>query len=141
MRCIRLVTALAVAALPVLSCAQLSTAEEKGVPSNSAFGGGDIDLVNLQNGNLHINIPIYSSTQRGGVNFKWALVYDTQIWAKTWIPNNCGTRTCNPLGAYSVHAESSQNWRFTDPTNWGISNRSDSSDLCDVNTRPLCRSR
>jgi hypothetical protein len=40
--------------------AQIVTAEEKGLPPNSTFAGADVDTVNLQNGNLHISIPIYT---------------------------------------------------------------------------------
>lgn len=49
--------------------AQLATAEEKGLPMDSTFAGGDVDTVNLENGNIHISIPIYTDSsylrQRG----------------------------------------------------------------------------
>jgi hypothetical protein len=41
--------------------AQLTQVEEKGFPLDGSFSGGDIDTVNLQNGNLHISIPIASA--------------------------------------------------------------------------------
>jgi RHS repeat-associated protein len=78
----------------VAARAQMTTDEERGLPANTAFGGSNIDLVNLQNGNLHVEIPILKSKQRGGTTLDWSLVFDTQTWIKqpvaTVFPSNCG---------------------------------------------------
>ena len=102
--------------------AQLTTAEEKGLPSNSAFQGGDVDTVNLQNGNLHISIPIVSSVQRGGQTFKWQFVYDTQAWLKLWVPTTCPTHTCTTSGYYvpEVNPNIQSGWRLTSPFDWDV---------------------
>jgi hypothetical protein len=77
------VSLLAIASLvPHAAVAQWTAAEERGLPTNAAFSGSDIDTVNLQNGNLHINIPILKSKQRGGAVLTWSLVFDTQTWIK-----------------------------------------------------------
>src|SRR4051812_32460981 len=64
---------------------------------NMAFPveGGFIDL---SNGNLHIEIPIYNSPQRGKIPFSGRLVYDSRIWqpvtvggSTSWQPTNAGT--------------------------------------------------
>ena len=100
--------------------AQLTTAEEKGVPPNSVFQGGNVDIVNLQNGNLHISIPILSSAQRGGGILQWQFVYDTQAWMKLWVPNNCGSPHCQPAGNYVVQQNPNikSGWRLTTPFDW-----------------------
>lgn len=91
------------------------------MPSNGVFSGGDVDTVNLQNGNLHISIPIETSAQRGGTTLKWAFVYDTQAWIKQWIPYQCSGR-CNPSGYYvaGFNTNVASGWRPTNPFNWGI---------------------
>lgn len=92
------------------------------MPSNGVFSGGDVDTVNLQNGNLHISIPIETSVQRGGTTLKWAFVFDTQAWIKQWIPYQCSGR-CIPPGYYvaGFNTNVASNWRATNPFNWGIS--------------------
>ncbi|AEU36103.1 RHS repeat-associated core domain protein [Granulicella mallensis MP5ACTX8] len=126
--------------------AQLTAVEEKGLPSDSTFQGGDIDLVNLHNGNLHISIPLASLKQRGGTTLSWSFVYDTQGWIKQWYENpGCGISVpgaqvvtagviaqplgvappgggggnpvnCNPPGQYLVAATK------TSSTGWRLSN-------------------
>ena len=110
---------------PRPTSAQLTTAEEKGLPSNSVFSGGDVDMVNLQNGNLHISIPIATSAQRGGTVLKWAFVYDTQAWSVQWVPYSC-SGTCNPPGYYVPSRSTSvvSGGRLTSPFNWAVDNTS-----------------
>jgi RHS repeat-associated protein len=52
-------------------------------------------FVNLANGNLHLQIPITSSPQRGQIPYSASLVYDSRIWqifnngtSQTWQPTN-----------------------------------------------------
>jgi hypothetical protein len=118
--------------------AQLTTAEEKGLPPDSVFHLGDIDAINLQNGNNHIFIPIASEKQRGGLTLSWGLVYDTPIWLKQWNPSPCpGNQPqdiivypdrppeeplppCPKTGNFDVYetAQATTNWRFTSPAQW-----------------------
>jgi hypothetical protein len=94
--------------------AQTNDAEQKGFPVDGVFHSGDVDTVNVQNGNLHIAIPLVSLKQRGGSTVTYQLVYDTQAWEKLWIPNNCGHAHCSPTGSYlaEVPDNSASGWRF-----------------------------
>src|SRR5438105_203192 len=50
-----------------------------GQPDNASFHGSDIDNLQLNNGNLHIEIPLYSLGGRGpSATFKY--VYDSKGW-------------------------------------------------------------
>jgi len=50
-----------------------------GLPANGTFQGSDIDVVQLNNGNLHIEIPLYTLSGRGlAVPVKY--VYDSKGW-------------------------------------------------------------
>jgi len=58
--------------------------------------GGYVDAAN---GNLHIEVPIASLTERGAVPFVAKLVYDSHIWQQvtsgsstSWVPVNAGWR-------------------------------------------------
>ncbi len=61
---------------------QLSHAQqsETGLPAFGSFHGGTFDNVNLQNGNLHLEIPIVSVPQRVGPNYSYKFVYDIRGW-------------------------------------------------------------
>src|SRR6267142_1997149 len=50
----------------------------------------EMGFINLGNGNLHLEIPLTSSPQRGDRQFSAALVYDSRIWTplSTWSPTN-----------------------------------------------------
>jgi RHS repeat-associated protein len=143
----RVVFVLIILYFPCAACAQLTTAEERGLPSNSSFQSGDVDTVNLQNGNLHINIPLVSSKQRGGTVLSWSLVFDTQTWIKQaykYVYPNCapssdttplatsgspdftsgggGGGTCAPpyyfLGTPELSVASG--WRVASPFTWHV---------------------
>ena len=58
------------------SFAQVDPSVETGLPPFAGFNGSDFAQVNLNNGNLHIEIPIVSVTERGRT-FTWNYVYDT----------------------------------------------------------------
>jgi len=50
-----------------------------GLPAHGAFSGSDFDNVQLNNGNLHIEIPLYSVGGRG-LSVPVSLVYDSKGW-------------------------------------------------------------
>ena len=103
--------------------AQITPVEEKGLPPNSVFSGGDVDVVNLQNGNLHISIPIASVAQRGGGKLEYEFVYDTQAWIKQYVPYQCSNpQLCNPPGYYVAQQNTnvSSGWRLSSPLNWSV---------------------
>src|SRR5258708_15171980 len=51
-----------------------------GFPPFGSFHGSDFDLVSLQNGNLHIEIPVASTPQRAGGVFNYRFVYDSPTY-------------------------------------------------------------
>ncbi len=140
-----IVTPLFVCLTAEIVAAQVTTSEQRGLPANASFSGGNVDQVNLQNGNLHISIPILSSKQRGGGELEWDFVYDTQTWIKQYYPYtypNCGGDspasssssstatpnlgggggTCTPPGFFLVTTEPNvaAGWRLTSPFNWSV---------------------
>ena len=123
---------------PHTGAAQATTAEQKGVPSNSVFSVGDVDVVNLQNGNLHIAIPIETSAQRGGTTLKYAFEYDTQAWIKQWHESTCTPGPCNPPGLYVVGEDTNvtSSWRLTSPFNWAVTNSYSGQINCPSTSKP-----
>src|SRR5215471_9677095 len=87
----RLIIALLVtiAALAVRAHGQDGSAEQTvtnasniGTPANGIYSGSDFESVQLNNGNLHIEIPVWSLHGRGlgtGASF----VYDSSGWGNT----------------------------------------------------------
>jgi hypothetical protein len=118
--------------------AQLTSAEEKGVPSESVFNGGQVDSVNLENGNLHISIPIATVAQRGGTVLEWEYVYDVQAWLKQWVPTICSRQPCNPPGQYYVEQNENvaSSWRLSSPFNWKVTNVSSGIINCPGTSEP-----
>jgi hypothetical protein len=59
--------------------AQETGNQAAGLPMNGTFQGSDIDSVQLNNGNLHIEIPLYTLSGRGlGVAVRY--IYDSKGW-------------------------------------------------------------
>jgi RHS repeat-associated protein len=55
------------------------------LPPFGSFHGSDFDLVSLQNGNLHISIPVLVVPQRGKP-IKYTFLYDTLSFTRTYNP-------------------------------------------------------
>lgn len=53
--------------------AQVAYDGNQTLPPFGAFSGGQFDTVSLQNGNLHIRVPVGSWQQRGGKTCGWRL--------------------------------------------------------------------
>src|ERR1051325_3320707 len=81
------------------ACFQITThaqyLQETGSPTFSAREDIAMGYVNVANGNLHIEIPIAASSQRGGRVFTAKMVYDSRIWkivdngfSQSWQPTN-----------------------------------------------------
>src|SRR5436190_5562135 len=56
-----------------------------GLPANGSFSGSSFDNVQLNNGNLHIEIPLYSLSGRG-LSVPVSVVYDSKGWEE-WTSN------------------------------------------------------
>jgi len=80
-------------------CAQvISNGAGVGFPENGAFTGSEIDSVQVNNGNLHVSIPLWSFPGRG-VSSHASFVYDS----KGWYPySSCTNSGCN----FSIEPES-----------------------------------
>lgn len=82
-------------ALPVFG--QQSYMDEPGIPTFTTAFPVENGLINLANGNLHIEIPIATYPQRGKIKaLHYRLVYDSRFWviridpvseAATWTPS------------------------------------------------------
>jgi RHS repeat-associated protein len=67
------------------SFAQLGDGQNN-LPAFGSFSGSNFDIVSLQNGNLHISIPILSVPQRGGKSISFTFIYDTPDYTSTLEP-------------------------------------------------------
>jgi len=72
---------LIVVSLAVSAAAQdVTNALNIGLPPNGVFTGSDFDSVQVNNGNLHLEIPLWSTPGRGfGVGYSY--VYDSKGWS------------------------------------------------------------
>src|SRR2546422_6131999 len=67
-------------ALCFSSQATLAQTSETGLPPFGSFHGSGLDVVSLENGNLHIEIPIYTVHQRATPDRTYNFVYDIPGW-------------------------------------------------------------
>lgn len=73
--------AVVVALAPAPLSAQVHPAMQRGFAAEKAFQIGDIDHVNLFNGNLMLSVPIGSQyTTGGGFSYQLTLFYNSNIW-------------------------------------------------------------
>ena len=81
-----LVVAVALLLSPAQALAQyVHTGNQTGLPPFGTFHGSNFDAVSMQNGNLHIEIPLVSAKQRGRT-FTRAYVYDIPTFDIVWYP-------------------------------------------------------
>src|SRR5438105_1301042 len=68
-----------------------------GFPQNGVFSGSDFDTVQLNNGNLHIEIPLWMLPGRGPSTYV-KMVYDSKSWGSRehcHTSRTTGDETCN----------------------------------------------
>jgi len=63
-----------------IASAQATPDVDQGFRPYGSYEGGDIDTVNLSNGNLTLHIPVLSYPQLGKVKLDFTLVYNAQPW-------------------------------------------------------------
>jgi RHS repeat-associated protein len=98
-----------------LSFAQDTATQAIGLPAHGSFDGSDFDTVQLNNGNLHIVLPLYSLPGRGlGVSV--SLVYDSKGWYEYTLNSVQGT----PVYVRQ-RATSSNHWVIAGPLTSGAS--------------------
>jgi RHS repeat-associated protein len=66
---------------------------EQGLKPYGAYHGGDIDAVNMANGNLTVRIPLYSSPQRGGLKLGYTLLYNAKHYYNRTFCDSLGDCT------------------------------------------------
>jgi RHS repeat-associated protein len=127
---LRALTLVMLFALFFVNCrvaAQENPGMESGLPPFGAYGGSDFDHVNLQNGSLHIDVPVYSVTERGET-FNWVFTYDAPIWSASWILNPTPR---NPYaGVYGINSPGASGWTLSAPGNWTYYPQSITSPAC-----------
>jgi hypothetical protein len=89
-----------------------------GLPLNGAFSGSSFDNVQINNGNLHIEIPMYTVPGRG-LSVPVSLVYDSKGWY-AYTPNVVQGSPVNiyPRGWKTLCGSTGQNnmgWTLTAP--------------------------
>ena len=76
-----------------------------GLPENGTFSGGSIDTVQLNNGNLHIDIPLLHLPGIG-MDTDLHLIYDNKVWN-----TQTGTYPQNTSGVWTVLRQSRPFWQ------------------------------
>ena len=128
----------AIACLMVLFSAAPASAQtpyllQPGAPTFTSADPFELGYVNVANGDVHVEIPLSASPQRGRNGFTFKLVYDSNIWhivntgsALVWQPNNVPTDYNYggwPAGGWRFVASSDLSPAFsTTATNCGGSN-------------------
>lgn len=120
MRSVLIVTFLVVLSLASGARAQQPYDGNQNLPPFGSFHGSDFDIVSLQNGSLHLGIPVLTVPQRGKA-LSWTYLYDTHSWSKVWVPQPTPT---NPkAGSYFVR-DAGQGWFLSTPFSWVVSSPS-----------------
>lgn len=103
-----------------LSCLiQLSHAQqsETGLPAFGSFHGGTFDNVNLLNGNLHLELPIFAIPRRNSADLRYKFIYD----ARSWQNNKYSTGTNTYAWRVTPTPHEFTDWNFvTEPTSLGV---------------------
>ncbi|HYY72549.1 MAG TPA: RHS repeat-associated core domain-containing protein, partial [Candidatus Bathyarchaeia archaeon] len=73
--------------------AQTNPDLEQGFRPYGTFRGGDIDSVSMTNGNLSVQIPLFSLPQRGAVHVGYQLQYNAKIYTYKTICDSFGVCT------------------------------------------------
>jgi RHS repeat-associated protein len=114
---------------PSVTCQIQSYLLDVGKPGYTITEPVEFGYVNLANGNLHLEIPVYSSPQRGKIPFVAKMVYDSRIWlhvlvnSQVWVPTN----VLNSQGGASWGG-----WRFVTSADGGSVNAPQTDTTCTV---------
>lgn len=127
-------------AAPVLVHAQnayIPDAGKVGLPMNGVFSGGSIDSVQVNNGNLHVDIPLLH-IPGVGMDVDFHFVYDNQVLTSSQVPYVWGTSTTqtpegywylltmsryfasisDPLSGYLKIGRHNEHWECGNPNIW-----------------------
>jgi YD repeat-containing protein len=88
------------------SCSQSITNKDVGLPEYGTFSAGSVDSIQLDNTNLHIEIPLVTIPQRGKLDVSYKLIYDSRSFTiRSVCPpkgNSC-IYTVGPSGDFALH--------------------------------------
>lgn len=103
-----------------VSAQQVNAGTETGLPLYQTFSGSNFDQVNVQNGGIHISIPLLTIKERDGRKFVYKYIYDTPTYEVVWISNPSPSNKDN--GFYQVKEvnDGSGNWRLSTPFSWSV---------------------
>ena len=76
----------------IASAQSVTNSGNTGVPENAVLHGSNLDNVQLNNGNLHIGIPLWSLKGRG-LDTGYQLAYDTKGWQFNTVCDSYGDCT------------------------------------------------
>jgi RHS repeat-associated protein len=100
-----------------VTSAQVPVDAVQTLPPFGGFTGSDFDIVALQNGNLHMSIPLVDVSQRGGKTIWFKFVYDTPTYTLTFFPPPPPPQTGKARWTVS-RASQFTGWRVTNSLNW-----------------------
>jgi len=83
-----------------------------GTPAFTTADSFPNGIVNVANGNLHLEIPLGSYPQRGGSSVTPKLTYDSKIWAAANVWNGGGGAWSIPISSYPTYS-GIDNWSYT----------------------------
>ena len=93
--------------LPIATLAQSDLTDVLGIPQDaSIYPIPGLGFVNLNNGNLHVEIPIRVVKDRNGAPVTTSITYDNSVWqsiqvnSSNWTPSNPSTVTEWTAGPY-----------------------------------------
>ena len=90
----RMLIGMAILLVASVSVAQLlNDGSATGLPPFVGMNGGKLDVVSLQNGNLHIEIPLATLRNKRGRTTAYRYVYDIPTWVLTRYPGDGFTPT------------------------------------------------
>jgi YD repeat-containing protein len=102
-----------------------------GLPANGVFSGGSVDTVQLNTGNLHIDIPLLHLPGIG-LDTDIHLTYDSQVWNRA-----VGSESVNSPAPWTLITWSRAPWQTKDPLagylKWGYHNLNWNCSLIDGN--------
>src|SRR3954469_8840586 len=96
--------------------AQDDEATTTGLPPFGSFHGSDFDVIMLQNGNLHMQMPVASLLQRNGQTSNVSFVFDSPHWKGVWTPTP--TPQYPRAGNESIRIANGSFWRLSSTFNW-----------------------
>lgn len=103
------------------------------LPPFGSFSGSDFDVVSLQNGNLHIRIPILTVTQRGAKPVEYFYVYDTPDFVWTYTPPQHNQLS----GQWIVGCCTTTGWILANSTFWNTGSQKSLSVMCSAYGTPF----